>query len=133
MAIKESHEEHVQRVMSGLNCTREEAEDVIHWDKVIDQGGRTPYDLDPETEKMAKKMANATERKKPRNYDFSKRERKENPTKSGIIAELAEFLEKNSQFALENVEITNKERMIAFKCGENSYEITLIQKRKAKT
>ena len=132
MATRETHEEHVLRVMHGLQCTREEAEDVIKWDKVIDQGGRTPYDLDPETEKMAKKMANVRERKKPTNYDFSKSERKANPTKGGIIAEIAQFLTENSQFATENVEITNKERMIAFKIGEDNFEITLIQKRKPK-
>ena len=132
MATRETHEEHVLRVMYGLQCTREEAEDVIKWDKVIDQGGRTPYDLDPETEKMAKKMANVKERKKPANYDFSKRERKANPTKGGIIAELAQFLTEKSQFATENVEITNKERMISFRVGEDNFEITLIQKRKPK-
>lgn len=129
---RENLEEKIQRCMVNLKCTREEAEDIIKWDKVIDQGGRTPFDLDPETEKMAKKMANATERKKPTNYDFSKRERKANPTKGGIIAEIAQFLAENSQFATENVEITNKERMIAFKIGDDSFEITLIQKRKPK-
>ena len=118
--------------MVNLGCSREEAEDIAKWDKVIDQGGRTPFDLDPETEKMAKKMANATERKKPTNYDFSKRERKANPTKGGIISEIAQFLTENSQFATENVEITNKERMIAFKIGDDNFEITLIQKRKPK-
>jgi hypothetical protein len=30
------------------------------------------------------------------------------------------------------VEITNKERQIAFKIGENAYELTLVQKRKPK-
>jgi hypothetical protein len=129
---RENLEEKIQRCMVNLKCTREEAEDIIKWDKVIDQGGRTPFDLDPETEKMAKKMANATERKKPTNYDFSKRERKANPTKGGIIAEIAQFLAENSQFATENVEITNKERMIAFKIGDDNFEITLIQKRKPK-
>ena len=132
MATRETHEEHVLRIMNGLQCTREEAEDVIKWDKVIDQGGRTPYDLDPKTEKMAKKMANVKERKKPINYDFSKRERKANPTKSGIIAEIAQFLTEKSQFATENVEITNKERMISFSVADNNFEITLIQKRKPK-
>ena len=129
---RENLEEKIQRCMVNLGCSREEAEDIVKWDKVIDQGGRTPFDLDPETEKMAKKMANATERKKPTNYDFSKRERKANPTKGGIIAEIAQFLAENSQFATENVEITNKERMIAFKIGEDNFEITLIQKRKPK-
>jgi hypothetical protein len=32
----------------------------------------------------------------------------------------------------EMVEITNKERQIAFKVGENDYEFTLVQKRKPK-
>ena len=129
---RENLEEKIHRCMVNLGCSREEAEDIVKWDKVIDQGGRTPFDLDPETEKMAKKMANATERKKPTNYDFSKRERKANPTKGGIIAEIAQFLAENSQFATENVEITNKERMIAFKIGDDNFEITLIQKRKPK-
>ena len=51
---------------------------------------------------------------------------------AGIIAELAKFLTENSENACENVEITNKERQIAFKIGENAYELTLIQKRKPK-
>jgi hypothetical protein len=126
-------EKQIENIMVNLKCTREEAEDVIKWDKVIDQGGRTPYDLDPETEKMAKKMANVRERKKPTVYDFKQRERKANPTKGGIISELHKFLVEMSEFATENVEITNKERQIAFKIGEDAFELTLVQKRKPKT
>ena len=130
--FSKAEEERKQLIMHNLQCTEEEAEDVMKWDKVIDQGGRTPYDLDPETEKMAKKMANVTERKKPTNYDFSKRERKANPTKGGIISELHKFLVEMSEFATESVEITNKERQIAFKIGEDAFELTLVQKRKPK-
>ena len=108
-----------QKIMSLLNCSEEEAEDVLKWDKVIDQGGRTPYDLDPQAEKEAKKYANSREKKKPTVYDFKKRERKANPTKGAIIAEIAKFLEENSENACENVTITNKERQIAFRIGEN--------------
>lgn len=121
------------KLMRILGCTAEEADDIIATDKMIDQGERTPYDLDPEREKMAKKFANAREKRKPTVYQFQKRERKANPTKGGIIAELAKFLEENSEFAVENVEITNKERQIAFKIGENAFELTLTQKRKPKT
>ena len=71
-------------------------------------------------------------KKKPVALDNKPRERKANPTKGGIIAEIAAFLSEKSEFATENVEITNKERMIAFKIGDESYEITLIQKRKPK-
>lgn len=120
------------KLMRILGCTAEEADDIIATDKMIDQGERTPYDLDPEREKMAKKFANAREKRKPTVYQFQKRERKANPTKGGIIAELAKFLAENSEFAVENVEITNKERQIAFKIGENAFELTLTQKRKPK-
>lgn len=125
-------EKQIENIMVNLKCTREEAEDVMKWDKVIDQGGRTPYDLDPEAEKMAKKMANVRERKKPTVYDFKQRERKANPTKGGIISELHKFLTEMSEFATESVEITNKERQISFKIGEDAFELTLVQKRKPK-
>ena len=118
--------------MRILGIDAETAEDVIKTDKMIDKGERTPYDLDPETEKMAKKFANVKDRK-PTVYNFQKRERKANPTKGGIIAEIAKFLEEMSEFATESVEITNKERQISFKIGENAFELTLVQKRKPKS
>ena len=46
---------------------------------------------------------------------------------------IAKFLEEMSDFATESVEITNKERQIAFKIGENAFELTLVQKRKPKS
>lgn len=125
-------EEQKKNLMAVLKCSEEEAEDIMRCDKIIDQGGRTPYDLDPEAEKQAKKMANVKERKKPPVYEFTKRERKANPTKGGIIAELAKFLTESSEFATESVEITNKERQISFKIGEDAFELTLVQKRKPK-
>ena len=127
------HEEQKRKIMDLLDCSEEEAEDVLKWDKVIDQGGRTPYDLSPEAEKEAKKYANSREKKKPTVYDFKKRERKSNPTKGAIIAELAQCLTENSENACENVEITNKERQIAFSVSGNRYELTLVQKRNPKT
>ena len=125
-------EKQKQNLINVLGCSEEEAEDVMKWDKVIDQGGRTPYDLDPATEKMAKKFCNTRERKKPTVYEFTKRERKANPTKGGIIAELAKFLTEMSEFATESVEITNKERQISFKIGENCYSVTLTRHRSPK-
>ena len=119
------------RLMRILGIDAETAEDVIKTDKMIDRGERTPYDLDPETEKMAKKFANVKDRK-PTVYNFQKRERKANPTKGGIIAEIAKFLKEMSEFATESVEITNKERQISFSIDSEKYELTLVQKRKPK-
>ena len=118
--------------MKRLGMTDDEIADVLACDKAIDRGERMPFDLSKEDEKAAKKLANAGTRKTPTAYNFSKRERKANPTKASIIEELAKFLTENSENACENVEITNKERQIAFKIGENAYELTLVQKRKPK-
>ena len=121
-------ESQVEKLMRILNCSEEEAKQVLADDKAIDQGQRMSFDLSAEEEKKAKKYANTGTRK----ASNTPKVRKENPTKSGIIAEIATFLTENSDFSIENVEITNKERQIAFKIGENAYELTLVQKRKPK-
>lgn len=123
-----------EKLMRILNITAEEAEDVIAMDKAIDKGERVPFDLSPEKEKEAHKFANAGTRKAPTAFklDATGKKRKENPTKAAVIAEIAKFLTENSENACENVNITNKERQIAFKIGENDYELTLVQKRKPK-
>ena len=122
--------------MQKCGFSPEEIEDIIKSDEAIDKGERVYFDLDPEKEKEAKKFAKAGTRKAPTVYKLDnaegKRSRKENPTKAGIIAEIAKFLAENSENACENVEITNKERQIAFKIGENCYEFTLVQKRQPK-
>lgn len=131
--VKENPQQ-IANLMRVLGITEEEAKQVIADDKAIDRGERMPFDLPPDKEKEAKKMANCGTRKAPTvyNFDTSKKKRKENPTKSGIIAEIAKFLEENSENACQNVTITNAERQITFTIGENSYEFTLVQKRKPK-
>ena len=122
--------------MEKCGFSPKEIEDIIKSDEAIDKDEKVYFDLDPEKEKEAKKFAKAGTRKAPTVYKLDnadgKRSRKENPTKAGIIAEIAKFLEENSENACENVEITNKERQIAFQIGENSFELTLVQKRKPK-
>ena len=126
-----------ERIMRVLDVSAEEADEILKADKAIDRGERVSFDLSPEKEKLAKKFANVDtkQRKKPTVYNLDARgkARKENPTKALIIAELAKFLTENSENACEMVEITNKERQIAFKIGENAYELTLVQKRKPKS
>ena len=116
-----------EKLMRVLDITEAEAEDIIASDKAIDKGERVYFDLDPEAEKQAKKYANTGTRQT--NGQKTERKRKENPTKATIIAEISEFL---TEKGYEMVEITNKERQIAFKVGENAYELTLVQKRKPK-
>ena len=118
--------------MKKLGMTDTEIAEVLAADKAIDRGERMDFDLPPEQEKIAKKFANTKEHKTPTVYQFQKRERKANPTKGAIIAEIAQFLTETSENACENVVITNKERQISFTIGENTFELTLVQKRKPK-
>lgn len=127
----------VQKHMRLLGITEEEALELIEEDKRVDRMGAKELtsDLSDEQKKNVKAMTKTgTKTTKPTVYKFdtTDKKRKENPTKASIIAEIAKFLAENSENACENVEITNKERQIAFKIGENDYEFTLVQKRKPK-
>lgn len=117
-----------EKLMRLLGCSEAEADDIIALDKAIDKGEKVDFDLTPEQQKEVKKYRAVGTRKTDKTQP-SERKRKENPTKATVIAEIAQFLTENGY---ESVEITNKERQIAFKVGENAYEFTLVQKRKPK-
>lgn len=114
-----------------LGLTDEEITEVLADDKKVDRGEKL-WELTDEQKKVAKAMtvSDTKTKKAPTVYKFEKKtNRKENTTKSAIIAEIANFL---NEKGYDLVEITNKERQIAFKVGENDYELTLVQKRKPK-
>lgn len=119
-----------EKLMRILDLTAEQAEQLIADDKAVDRGEKMDFDLTPEQQKVAKKMTNTVAKKAPTIYKFDKRKNtKENTPKANLIADLAEFLKEKGYL---DVEIVNAERQIAFKNEENSFELTLIQKRKAK-
>lgn len=119
----------IERIMQGLKVSEQEALEIYACDKAIDRGERVAFDLPPDQEKEAKKMANVREHKKPTIYKFNKRERAENTTKSAVVAVLAEALQAQGY---ESVNITNKEREVTFSVADTSFTITLVQHRKPK-
>ena len=122
--------EKVAEIMRLLDCTEEEALDVVETDEIIDKGGRTKYDLSVEEEKQALKMSAVNDRKaKDQTNNMRGKVRAENPTKSDLIKFLFESL---TNYECQNLVILNKERQIAFSVGENDFELTLVQKRKKK-
>lgn len=121
-------ETQVDRIMKNLRCSREEAEAILAEDKKIDRGERVDFDLTAEQHKQAMKNANAGTRTAKEGK--TARKAPENPTKEGVITALSQFLTENGY---NSVEITNKTRQIAFKIGEDAYELTLIAKRKPKS
>lgn len=118
--------------MRKMGMSEKEIAELLAYDNRVDHGA-DDYKLTPEQEKASKearKKMGGSHRPTVYKLDNTggKRSRKENPTKASIITDLAKFLEN----IVENVEITNKERMITFECDGNKYDLTLVQKRKPK-
>lgn len=123
------HEKRIEQIVDNLGCSIAEAEQLLLDDKEIDRNKRMPFDLTKEQEKEALKYANVRERKKPMVLNLPKKERKPDETKEGTIKQLADFLKENGYA---EVEITNKTKLIAFKIGEENFELNLVRKRPKK-
>ena len=119
-----------ERIMRVLEVNEKEADEILAYDNAVDKGLKTQYDFTKEQEKETRKYRQAD--RKPTAYKFTKRERKPNATKGGLIQELYNFLTTGSSFDISNCKITNKERQIAFSVADNDFELTLVQKRQKK-
>lgn len=128
---RESEAEAIKRIQAGLKCSEEEAREVYAYDKAIDRGEKTEFDLSAEQEKASRKWARAD--RKPTVYNLNKRERKPNATKGAIIAALAAWLTDGASFEVEGLEVTNAERQVKFSSAGETFELTLVQKRKPKS
>lgn len=118
-------------IMKNLGLTEEEADELLKADKAIDKGEKMPFDLTKEQQEIAKSFTKTgTKTKKaPTVYKFEKK-KTENVPKAELIKKLEELLN-NEDFI--DVKIVNAERLISFSNGDNSFELTLTQKRKPKT
>lgn len=120
-------DEAVKKIMGILGCTEQEAKDVIATDKKIDKGEKL-FSLNSEQEKASKKA-----RRGPTVYNFdpSKRKKVENLVKRDLIQQLYNFLNGLNE-VITNIQVINPERIISFDVQGNTYEFTLVQKRKPK-
>ena len=130
MAKPIMNEKTIADYMKRNKCSREEAIELIEYDTAVENDEETEYDLTPEQKKNVQEMNKKVEHKKLSNIH---RERKPNELKEAIVVELANFFKEEAQGQMyENVQITNKNRMISFSVGEKNFEVTLIEKRPPK-
>ena len=127
MTKEEKRKAEAIRQMNILKCSYEEAYQIVLDDEAVDRGEPLPWDLTPEQLKESKKARQA-DRAKPK--EKVKRERKANENKKTIIADLINVFQENEE--IENVEVLNAERQIAFTLGGKKYELTLVEKREKK-
>lgn len=131
MAKPVLNEKTIAQYMKVNKCDREEAIDLIKYDIAVEEGEETEYDLTKEQAEVVKTMMRKTDHAKQDGK--VKRERKPNELKEAIIAEIAEFLREDAQGQVyEEVEVTNKSRMISFRVNDKRFELTLIEKRPPK-
>ena len=86
------------------------------------------FDLSKEQEKEVRKMV----KKETMSGGTKKgvKERKVNEPKKAFIEDLVEWLTNSEIY--ENVEVLNAERQVKFTIGEDTFELTLVQKRRPK-
>lgn len=116
----------IENLMKTLDLTEQEA--IETW---LDDNDYTTNEQVEELTKKAK--ANGTTKIKAReNVENKKveRERKENPTKALIIAELFEKLQQIDNIS--QLKVENKEKLITFRLNGNDYKLDLVQKRQKK-
>lgn len=132
MAVRYTDAERLERI-KAVFPNEQEARSILEYDKAVDatKDSILEYDLPPDKEKTAKKFTRTGTRKAPTVYKWNKTPKKrEDATKEGIIAELAKFLETASEFNIQNLQITNKTRQIAFSVGSENFTVTLTRKTK---
>ena len=121
MELSNKDKAQIQNYMTVLKISEQERQELLAYDKAVDKGTATEYELTPEQKKISKERRRAENR----TYTFTQRERKADNEKQEIISKIATL------FA-ENAVITNKEREVALKIGDNEYSITLIKHRTKK-
>lgn len=121
MELSNKDKAQIQNFMTVLKISEQERQELLEYDKAVDKGTATEYELTPEQKKISKERRRAENR----TYTFTQRERKADNEKQEIISKIATL------FA-DNAVITNKEREISLTIGDNEYSITLIKHRAKK-
>lgn len=110
----------VEKIMSALGCTEQEALDVIECDKAIDKGA-DPFPLSADQKKAEKKMRQAD--RKPTVYKFEQRTRKADTQKQLLLEVLSQSLKDHTSAT--NLEIVNPEREFTFEFLGKKFKVVL--------
>ena len=130
--------EWLDALVDRTGCSLEEAE-MAWWDKQVDKGNPTPWDLTPEQEKESRKANRPKTHKVVDPSGKAKtRERKPNEDKRALVAVLASCLsdchrhEDEPTEGVEQVQVVNPERQVDFHLNGVHYSVTLTAHRPPK-
>lgn len=122
----------IARIAKTLDISYEEAKEMLEEDKKVDRmkDKDVTNDINEEQKKAIKKYSKCGNTKVDAYGKKTKRVVKADDVKRSIIQIIANAL--NDTETVENVEITNIQKTIAFKIGADDFEIDLKRKRKKK-
>lgn len=117
----------IDNLMKTLELTKQEA--IQTW---LDDNDYTTNEVVEELTKKAKDNKTTLINKARANVENKKttRERKENPTKALIIAEIFNKLAEIE--GISQLKVENKEKLVTFSLNGNEYKLDLVQKRAKK-
>ena len=110
-------EKQIEKLMTTLDLSREDAIQLMEDDKAIDRGAKM-FDLDPELEKGAKKARQADRKK---NSTTTKREKKTDDDKTSLMATLIGAIENLDC----EVAVVNPEREMTFNYNGRKFKVVL--------
>lgn len=124
--MTESERKQAENMANLLNCTIEQAFEIMQEDKEIDK--MTPKQAESDLTAEQKEASHKARRgaKAPTAYKFTPRQRKPNDTKRMLINKLAECLAEYSP------KVTNIERFIEFEVDGVAYKVALSAPRTKK-
>lgn len=123
-------EKQIEKMMKALDCSREEAIEVILEDEAVDKMSmkEVSSDLTAEQKKVVKEVSKTGTRKTSTVYKFDTKKKKKDDEKIEIVKKIYDFVAKFTK----NCTISNENREITFDFGENSYSLVLTKHRKPK-
>lgn len=119
----------VRKMMDSLGVSMEEATRIIEYDELVDKGSKVQkFELTPDQEKasaLARRTTGKAEKKRSINV-----KKPADVAKEAIISELCAKIGSDILQSGTNPKILNKNRLLSFDIGEDSYELMLVKKNK---
>lgn len=112
----------IDKHISLLGISQEEAEQLVADDEAIDKGAKL-FELSAEQEKASKKARAIGTKTTTTTKTTTKRERKADNDKAMLIDEIKQAIE--GLDCVEGVEVTNAEREMIFFCNDRKFKIVL--------
>lgn len=120
-------DQRIKDIMKALDCTEEEALEMLADDDAIDHGEKL-FELTAEQQKVSKAARSVDRKPAEAGTAKQKRERKADQTKRDLITAIAATL---LDFGTEvEIEVTNIERQIDFKVDGRRFRVVLSAPRK---